>query len=109
MKRAGTTTIVDWRHRQNCVPGPSDQKFVRNSDGHVVRVSGVPGVTMVRLTKRQRGALGGTLRELANYGAAALVFGQFVGDGVVSWSTLFAGTAFWFAVIWLGLLIEGEW
>jgi hypothetical protein len=64
---------------------------------------------MIRFSSRQRVALGDTLRELANFAAAALVFGQFVGDGVVSWSTLFAGTAFWFAVIWLGLLIEGEW
>jgi hypothetical protein len=64
---------------------------------------------MIRFSPRQRAALGDTLRELANFAAAALVFGQFVGDGVVSWSTLLAGTAFWFAVIWLGLLIDGEW
>ena len=35
---------------------------------------------MLRLTGRQRQALGTTVRELANYGAAALVFGQFVGQ-----------------------------
>ena len=50
---------------------------------------------MLRFTTRQRQALGGTLRELANLAAAALVFGQFV-------------TMFWFAAVWLGLLIEGE-
>ena len=64
---------------------------------------------MIRFSSRQRFALGETLRELANFAAAALVFGQFVGDGVVSWSTLLAGTAFWFSVISLGLLIEREW
>jgi hypothetical protein len=63
---------------------------------------------MVRLKQRQRSALAATLRELANYGAAALVFGQFVGQGVASWTTLSVGAAFWFVVVWLGLLMEGE-
>lgn len=35
---------------------------------------------MVRLTARQRGALAATMRELANYGVAAMVFGQFIGE-----------------------------
>ena len=63
---------------------------------------------MIRFKPRQRAALGDTLRELANFAAAALVFGQFVGDGIVSWRTLVAGTAFWFVVVWLGLFMEGE-
>jgi hypothetical protein len=63
---------------------------------------------MLRFTGRQRRALGNTLRELANLAAAALVFGQFVGQGFASWSTLVVGTAFWFAVVSLGLLMEGE-
>ncbi|MBM4194737.1 MAG: hypothetical protein FJ202_10225 [Gemmatimonadetes bacterium] len=41
---------------------------------------------MLRLTKRQQTALGETVRELANYGVAALVFSQFVGGiAVVVW------------------------
>jgi len=63
---------------------------------------------MIRFSSRQLVALGQTLRELANFAAAALVFGQFVGQGFVSWSPLVVGTAFWFVVVWLGLLVEGE-
>ena len=63
---------------------------------------------MVRLTARQRGALGGTLRELANYGAAALVFGQFVGEVTVSWWRFLAGAAIWLACVTLALMLEGE-
>ena len=63
---------------------------------------------MVRFSARQLVALGQTLRELANLAAAALVFGQFVGEGVLSLSLLAAGTAFWLIVVWLGLLLEGE-
>jgi hypothetical protein len=63
---------------------------------------------MLRFSTRQREALGGTLRELANLAAAALVFGQFVGQGFASWSALAIGTVFWFAAVWLGLLMEGE-
>ena len=63
---------------------------------------------MLRFNSRQLAALGHTLRELANFAAAALVFGQFVGQGIVSWNTLAVGTAFWFVVVWLGVLMEGE-
>ena len=63
---------------------------------------------MLRFSTRQRVALGNTLRELANLAAAALVFGQFIGQGFASWTTFVVGTAFWFLVVWLGLLMEGE-
>ena len=63
---------------------------------------------MLRFNSRQLAALGYTLRELANFAAAALVFGQFVGQGVASWDTLAVGTAFWFVMVWLGLVMEGE-
>ena len=63
---------------------------------------------MLRFSTRQRAALGSTLRELANLAAAGLVFGQFIGQGFASWTTLVMGTAFWFLVVWLGLLMEGE-
>ncbi len=52
---------------------------------------------MLRLTTRQRTALGDTLRELANYGFAALVFGQFVSERAVSWRLAMTGVALWLA------------
>jgi len=63
---------------------------------------------MVRLTARQFGALGETVGELANYGAAALVFGQFVGQGAVSWRVVLTGIAIWVALVSLALVVEGE-
>ena len=49
---------------------------------------------MLRFSGRQFMALGQTLRELANLAAAALVFGQFVGQGSLSW-IVGVGTVFW--------------
>jgi hypothetical protein len=59
---------------------------------------------MVRLTASQRPVFGEKVLDLANYAAAALVFGQFVGQqpislrvmatGVVTW-LVFATFAFW--------------
>lgn len=63
---------------------------------------------MVRLTARQRGALSATVRDLANYGVAALVFGQFVGQPAVSWWRFLVGVAIWFAFIGFALVLEGE-
>ena len=63
---------------------------------------------MVRLTARRRSALGGTVRDLANYGAAALVFGQFVGEDAVSWWRVLAGVALWCAFVTFALELEGE-
>ena len=63
---------------------------------------------MIRFSARQRVALGQTLRELANLAAAALVFGQFVARGFLSWPVIIAGTVFWFVVVWLGLRMDGE-
>jgi hypothetical protein len=57
---------------------------------------------MVRFSSRQFAALGETLRELANLAAAALVFGQFVGQGFLSWTLVGVGTMFWMIVVWLG-------
>jgi hypothetical protein len=62
---------------------------------------------MVRFSARFV-ALGQTLRELANLAAAALVFGQFVGQGFLSWRLVAAGTMFWMLVVWPELLMEGE-
>jgi len=63
---------------------------------------------MIRFTTRQRTVLGETVRELANYGAAALVFGQFVGQGTVSWPLVLAGIALWLAFVSFALVLEGE-
>jgi hypothetical protein len=54
------------------------------------------------------GNLTATLRELANYGAAALVFGQFVGEVTMSWWRILAGGAIWLALVILALGLEGE-
>lgn len=63
---------------------------------------------MVRLKPRQRAALGGTLRELANFAAAALVFGQFVGQQQLSWRVLVSGMALWLVLVSYALVLEGE-
>ena len=63
---------------------------------------------MVGLTPRRRGALAETLRELANYGAAALVFGQFVGQRSVSWGPVLAGVVLWLVFLSFALVLEGE-
>ena len=63
---------------------------------------------MLRLNSRQRIGLGQTLRELATYAAAALVFGQFVGQQRFSWSLVLAGIAFWFVFVSLALVTERE-
>jgi hypothetical protein len=65
-------------------------------------------MTMLRLTGRRRQALGATVRELANYGAAALVFGQFVGERGVSWRLIAFGVLFWVASVATALAIEEE-
>ena len=63
---------------------------------------------MVGFTARQRAALGETVRELANYGAAALVFGQFVGQQTISSRLVLVGIVIWLAVVSLALVLEGE-
>ena len=63
---------------------------------------------MLRLTARQRGALSAMVRELANYGVAALVFGEFIGQSAVSWRLVLAGVTLWFVFVSLALLMEGE-
>ena len=63
---------------------------------------------MIRFTTRQRVALGETVRELANYGAAALVFGQLVGQAAVSWPLILAGMMLWVALVWFALVLERE-
>ncbi len=63
---------------------------------------------MLRFSSRRRAALGQTLRELANYAAAALVFGQFVGQQLFSWRVVLAGGAFWLVLVSYALVLEGD-
>lgn len=63
---------------------------------------------MLRLSSRQRVVLGDTLRQLANFAAAALVFGQFVGQQEVSWRLLIAGIALWLVLVSYALVLEGD-
>jgi hypothetical protein len=48
------------------------------------------------------------LRELANYAAAALVFGQFVAQQPLSWRVIVAGVTTWFAMVLIALGLTGE-
>ena len=64
---------------------------------------------MLRLTTRQRSALGATIRDLANYGAAALVFSPFVSDRGVSWRLILAGWTMWGVFVAIALAIERDW
>jgi hypothetical protein len=63
---------------------------------------------MLRFSSRQLTALSETLRELANLAAAALVFGQFVGQGLLSWSVVVGGTLVWVVLVGVGLLVQSE-
>ena len=63
---------------------------------------------MIRFSSRQRAALGETLRELANFAAAALVFGQFVGQGTASLPLILAGIVTWVMLVLVALGVEGE-
>jgi hypothetical protein len=63
--------------------------------------------TMIRLDRRQRDALSDTVRELANFVAAALVLGQIVAERPRSW-LIVTGIAAWITLVGLGLLLEGE-
>ena len=48
---------------------------------------------MIRFDRRQRSALGETLRELANLAAGAFVLGQFVMSQPLSWGLMLMGIA----------------
>ena len=63
---------------------------------------------MLGLKSAQRLALGDTLRELANFAAAALVFGQFVGQQPLSWALILAGVGIWVGFVTLALVLVGE-
>ena len=49
-----------------------------------------------------------TPRDLANYVAAALVFGQFVGQQPISWTTELLGITMWLALAAICYWLSGE-
>jgi hypothetical protein len=49
------------------------------------------------------------LLDLANFAAAALVFGQLVGQAPVSWTLIVTGVAIWFALVSIALWLMGAW
>ena len=64
---------------------------------------------MLRLNSKQNAALSEGLRELANLGGAALVFGRFVSDQRLSWAAVGIGIAIWAILMAFGIgLISGE-
>jgi hypothetical protein len=63
---------------------------------------------MVRLTKRRRTLFGEKFLDLANYAAAALVFGEFVGAQPVSWIIIVAGLATWLVLATMSFLLTGD-
>jgi uncharacterized membrane protein len=63
---------------------------------------------MLGLSERQRTAFGESLLELANFAAAALVFGQLVGQQPLSALMIAAGVTIWMALISIALWLIGE-
>jgi hypothetical protein len=60
-----------------------------------------------RLTDSQRQAFGDKFLDLANYAAAAMVFGQFVGDQRFSWRVMAAGVVIWFLFAGAAFVFHG--
>jgi hypothetical protein len=63
---------------------------------------------MVRLAASQRAVFGEKFLDLANYAAAALVFGQFVGEQRVSWEVMVTGVATWLVFAAWAFWLTGE-
>jgi hypothetical protein len=64
---------------------------------------------MLRLRPGPRAAFGEKVLDLANFAAAALVFGQFVGTAPLSWMTIAAGVAIWVLIAVVALWLMGAW
>jgi len=62
---------------------------------------------MLRSKQEQRAVLGEKLFDLANVAAAALVFGQFLGQQSFSWTVIGVGVGNWFALVMLALRLTG--
>ena len=63
---------------------------------------------MVRSVPRQRALFADKLLDLANYAAAALVFGQFVSAQGVSWAVILMGVATWIVFAAWAFWLTGE-
>jgi len=61
-----------------------------------------------REKERRRALFREKLFDLANYGAAALVFSQFVGQQPISWKTELLGIAMWLALAAVCYWLAGE-
>ena len=63
---------------------------------------------MLRLQTAQRTVFGEKLLDLANFAAAALVFGQFVGQPPASWKVIAMDVTVWSALVAFALWLTGE-
>jgi hypothetical protein len=54
---------------------------------------------MLVLDREQRKLLAETMRDIANIAAGAMVFGQFLADGMFSPSLAFGGIGVWIALV----------
>jgi hypothetical protein len=63
---------------------------------------------MVRLTRRQQAVFGEKFLDLANLAAAALVFGQFIGEQSLSWNVILGGLAAWLVFAAMSFWLTGE-
>lgn len=63
---------------------------------------------MIRLPASQRSVFGEKFLDLANYAAAALVFGQFVAQSPVSWRVMLAAVGTWLVLAALAFSLTGE-
>ena len=63
---------------------------------------------MIGLTKEQRSLFGDKLPDLANLVAAALVFGQFVGQQSVSLVVMSIGFMVWMVLAWIAHRVTGR-
>ena len=63
---------------------------------------------MLRLAANQRAMFGEKFLDLANYAAAALVFGQFVAQQPVSWRVMLAGVVAWVMLAGTAFVLTGE-
>jgi len=64
---------------------------------------------MLRLRPGPRAVFGEKVLDLANFAAAALVFGQFVGSEPLSWTIMFAGVVLWVGFVAVALWLMGAW
>ena len=64
--------------------------------------------TMLRLKPPQRRVVADKLPDLANLGAASLIFGQLVGDGQVSLAVMTLGAALWAMFFLIALVAAGD-